>query len=74
MIFYIFIWLDSLHLNQQLFSKMHLCTVALPYSAVVGLQCLIVVSPDHTHLLFSHIGTSFPGLNKYLAADKCWML
>ena len=26
--------------------------VALPSGAVVGLQCVIVVFPDHTHLLF----------------------
>ena len=28
------------------------CAVALPRGAVVGLQCVIVVFPDHTHLLF----------------------
>ena len=28
------------------------CSVALSEDAVVGLQCVIVVFPDHTHLLF----------------------
>ena len=28
------------------------CYVALPHGSVVGLQCVIVVFPDHTHLLF----------------------
>ena len=26
--------------------------MALPYDAVVGMQCVIVVFPGHTHLLF----------------------
>ena len=30
-----------------------LCSVALPYGAVGGLQYVIVVFPDHTYLLFS---------------------
>ena len=28
------------------------CSVALSHSALVCLQCVIVVFPDHTHLLF----------------------
>ena len=28
------------------------CSVALPQGVWVGLQCVIVVFPDHTHLLF----------------------
>ena len=28
------------------------CSVALPHGAWVGLQFVIVVFPDHTHLLF----------------------
>ena len=31
------------------------CSVALPLGAVVVLQWVIVVFPDHTHLLFCHI-------------------
>ena len=27
------------------------CSVALPRGAMVGLQCVIVVFPDHTHFL-----------------------
>ena len=30
------------------------CFVALPHGAVVILQCVIVVFPDHTHLLYQH--------------------
>ena len=29
-----------------------LCFHCLPCSAFVGLQCVIVVFPDHTHILF----------------------
>ena len=29
------------------------CSVALPHGALVGLQCVIVVFPDHTHLHFN---------------------
>ena len=29
-----------------------ICSVALPHGAMFGLQCVIVVFPDHTHLLF----------------------
>ena len=32
-------------------SHFHFCSVAHPHGAVVGLQCVIVVFPDHTHLL-----------------------
>ena len=28
------------------------CYMALPNGAVVGLQCVTVVFPDHTHLLY----------------------
>ena len=35
-----------------LVSRDCLCSVSLPHSAVDCLQCLIVVFPDHTHLLF----------------------
>ena len=32
------------------------CSVALLQSAVVSLQCMIVVFPDHTHLVLGIIG------------------
>ena len=31
------------------------CSVALPHGAWVGLQCVIVVFHDHTHLLFDSL-------------------
>ena len=34
--------------------------MAIPHSAVVGLQSAIVVFPDHTHLLFPHIPEHVP--------------
>ena len=32
------------------------CSVALPQVPWVGLQCVIMVFPDHTHLLFIILG------------------
>ena len=36
------------------------CSVAHPHGAVVGLQCVIVVFPDPTHLLFVYIHIGHP--------------
>ena len=33
-----------------------LCSVALPQSAVGGLQCVVVLFPGHSHLLFGQTG------------------
>ena len=35
------------------------CSVALPQAARVGLQCVIVVFPDYTHLLFIYTSILF---------------
>ena len=35
------------------------CYVALPHGAVTGLQSVIVVFPDHTHLLFDDYSASW---------------
>ena len=34
------------------------CSVALPHGAVTGLQCVIVILPNHTHLLFCILNTA----------------
>ena len=36
-----------------------ICSVALPYGAVGCLQCVIMVFPDHTHLIFFYLVADF---------------
>ena len=37
----------------------------------VGLQCVIVVFPDHTHLLFNHIKIAVPAMS--LPQGHIWL-
>ena len=47
------------------------CSVVLPYGAVVGLQCVIVVFHDHTHLLFKTNNIPTKQLNIKFNWSKC---
>ena len=51
------------------------CSVALPQGAVGCLQCVIVVFPDHTHLLFVQSSNLFPStvLSKHHVASTLFV-
>ena len=47
------------------------CCVALPRSAMCVLQFVIVVFPDHTHLLFFYVHFKLVEKVIYLSASWC---
>ena len=44
--------------------------MALPHCPSAGLQCEIVVLPDHTHLLFLNLGHGGPSERHALAVSQ----